>query len=99
MLLALIGCLACRGEGEAARVLAARKMLADLRTVADLVRTPSRSGVEISTHALPLVDPWGKQYRLVKEDSALRFVSAGPDRILGTEDDISDEVAQPPPVR
>lgn len=34
------------------------------------------------------MDPWGSEFKLERADSEVRVISAGPDKILNTKDDI-----------
>lgn len=64
-------------------------------TVADLA-TPDASGNKFLDRAEP--DPWGHDYVIRAGDKAGKFVvlSAGPDGVLDTADDISSAPATPP---
>ena len=74
----------CRDYGDAA-VLWGRMTGRTPQSLKDLAMPP-RSGGKPLIRLEP--DPWGGPYHLEHLDNAVRVVSAGPDRKMGTDDDL-----------
>jgi general secretion pathway protein G len=79
---------------------AVKMFYVDHSRLPDLDELTGGDGRKVYVENLP-IDPWGNAYALRAGDrkGAFHIVSAGPDRVDGSEDDVTSQPQQPPAAR